>query len=292
MKQIRYFVPGLILVFSACNQGDEKADAYGNFEAVEVMVSAEGSGRIMKFDSGEGERLTADQPIAIIDTTQLFLKKSQLNSGGASIVSRINTLEKQVLASKVNLANLEREKERIDHLVEGGAATSKQLDDINGQIELLKAQIKVTESQKSSLLAEQRTHEIQIRQVEDQINKCTVRSPMDGIMLTKYREQGEVVVPGQVLFKMAHLDDLILRAYVTGSQLSQVKVGAKVRVRFDVSDGMQEIEGTVNWISPQAEFTPKIIQTKEERVSLVYAIKVAVPNDGRLKIGMPGELLF
>jgi len=128
--------------------------------------------------------------------------------------------------------------------------------------------------------------------LQDQINKCTVKSPMDGIMLTKYREQGEVVVPGQVLFKMAHMDELILRAYVTGRQLSQVKVGAKVRVRFDVSDGMGEIEGKVNWISPQAEFTPKIIQTKEVRVSLVYAIKVAVPNDGRLKIGMPGELFF
>lgn len=292
MKQVRYLVPVLFLSFSACDNNAEKADAYGNFEAIEVMVSAESSGRIIEFVSSEGEKLTVDQPVVIIDTTQLYLKKSQLESGEISIASRINTLEKQVLASRVQLANLEREKERIDRLYEGGAATSKQQDDVNGQIDLMMAQIKVTESQKSSLVAERSTLEIQVRQVEDQIRKCTVRSPLQGIMLTKFREKGEVVAPGQALFKMAHMEELILRAYVTGNQLSKVKAGAKVRVRFDVSEGLEEIEGSVRWISPQAEFTPKIIQTKEERVSLVYAIKVAVPNDGRLKIGMPGELYF
>lgn len=282
----------LILSLSACNQDAGKADAYGNFEAIEVLVSAESQGRIMKFDSREGEKLKVNQEVVIIDTTQLHLKKIQLKSGKASITSRINTLEKQVAASRIQLANLEREKERIDHLFEGGAATSKQQDDVNGQIDLMKARIRVTESQKSSLFAEQRTLEIQVRQVEDQLGKCTVKSPLDGIILTKYREQGEVTAPGQVLFKMAHMDELILRAYLMGNQLSRVTVGAKVRVRFDVSEGMEEIEGTVSWISPQAEFTPKIIQTREERVSLVYAIQVLVPNDGRLKIGMPGELLF
>jgi len=174
----------------------------------------------------------------------------------------------------------------------GGAATPKQQDDINGQIALLKAQVASTESQKASVYAERNTLDVQIQQVADQIWRCAVRSPMNGILLTKYREEGEVASPGQPLYKMANMNELILRAYVTGNQLSQIKTGETVKVRYDISDGMELINGVVSWVSSQAEFTPKIIQTKEERVSLVYAIKVVVPNEGALKIGMPGEILF
>ena len=190
------------------------------------------------------------------------------------------------------LRNLQREKQRIDKLVEGGAATSKQQDDLEGQIELLKAQITATESQKASVYAERNTLHVQVQQVEDQIKRSSVRNPVDGIILTKYKEEGEIAAPGQALYKVANMDELILRAYISGNQLSEIVIGEIVKIRFDVPDGVDETTGKVSWVSERAEFTPKIIQTKEERVNLVYAIKVVVPNDGRLKIGMPGELIF
>jgi HlyD family secretion protein len=292
MKSFKAIVPGLFIFLMACNNNEEQVDAYGNFEAIEVMVSAETQGVIDQFGPREGDRLKEGQVVAVIDSTQLCLNKMQLQSGMASLRARIHTLDTQVRASLVQLENLEREKERIDRLLEGGAATTKQQDDIRGQIDLLKAQIDATDSQKALVHAEKETLGIQIRQVEDQIMKCTVRNPLEGILLTKYKEQGEMAAPGQPLYKTANLDELILRAYISGNQLSSVKTGAQVRVRFDGPGGTEELAGAVSWVSPQAEFTPKIIQTREERISLVYAIKVIVPNDGRLKIGMPGEVIF
>lgn len=292
MKYTRYFLLFLLMPFVACNQQEDSADAYGNFEAIEVMVSAESGGRIISFLPKEGAELQKDRISVRIDTIQLYLQKIRLESGKVSLGSRISTLEAQVRASKVQLNNLERENARIDKLVEGGAATSKQQDDIIGQVALLKAQIEATKSQESSVHAERRTLQVQIRQVEDQIEKCSIRNPIDGILLTKYKEEGEMAAPGQPLYKMANMQELILRAYIAGSQLSSIKTGQEVRVRFDGEQDMEETTGLVSWVSPRAEFTPKIIQTREERVNLVYAIKVAVPNDGRLKIGMPGEVLF
>ncbi len=292
MKDIKYFIGALFLIFHGCNSSENQADAYGNFEAIEVMVSAETPGRILNFDPEEGEALQQGHVTVVVDSTQLHLKKKQLQSGVASLRSKINTLDAQVHASQVQMENLAREKRRIDKLYEGGAATSKQQDDVNGQIDLLEAQIIALESQKASVYAERNTLNVQIQQVEDQIWRCAVRNPLDGILLTKYKEEGEIAVPGQSLYKMANMDELILRAYVSGEQLSEIKTGETVRVRFDVPGGMEEVPGVVHWISPRAEFTPKIIQTKEERVNLVYAIKVEVSNDGRLKIGMPGEVLF
>lgn len=292
MKEIQYFIGAIFFTFLSCNNNENQADAYGNFEAIEVMVSAEASGRILDFTPMEGEALLKDHVIVVVDSTQLHLKKKQLQSGMASLRSKVNTLEAQVRASGVQLDNLTREKKRIDKLYEGGAATSKQQDDIQGQIALLEAQIAALESQKASLHAERNTLDVQIQMVEDQIWKCAVRNPIDGIMLTKYKEEGEMVAPGQALYKIANLDELILRAYISGDQLSELATDEEVTVRFDVPDGMEELTGVVRWISPRAEFTPKVIQTKEERVNLVYAIKVAVANDGSLKIGMPGEVLF
>jgi HlyD family secretion protein len=292
MKSIRYLLTFLIPVITACDNQEAVSDAYGNFEAIEVMVSAETQGRIETFGPGEGSALEASQVTVVIDSTQLYLKKIQLESGKSSLDAKIRTLDAQVRASRVQMNNLERERQRIDKLAEGGAATAKQQDDIQGQIALLEAQIQATESQKSSVYAERRTLEVQIRQVEDQLLKCTVRNPIHGILLTKYKEAGEIAVPGQPLYKVANLDELVLRAYVSGNQLSSVAVGQEVSIRYDGPQGMEETNGVVSWISPRAEFTPKIIQTREERVNLVYALKVKVSNNGSLKIGMPGEVLF
>lgn len=292
MKYTRFCLLLLLLPMVACNQNVDSADAYGNFEAIEVLVSAESNGRIITFLPQEGATLQKDQVAITIDTTQLYLQKVRLESGFISLGSRINTLEAQVHANMVQLDNLEREKRRIEKLVEGGAATSKQQDDIIGQVALLEAQMAATDSQKASVHAERKTLEVQIRQVEDQILKCSIKNPIAGIMLTKYKEQGEMAAVGQPLYKIADMGELILRAYVSGNQLSSVQTGGAVRVRFDKEQEMVEIGGVVSWVSPRAEFTPKIIQTKEERVNLVYAIKVQVPNDGSLKIGMPGELIF
>lgn len=292
MSYIKLVIPALFLTLLACNQQLEQADAYGNFEAIEVMVSSESQGQILGFDPMEGSPLQQGQVAVTVDTTQLYLQKVRLESGFVSLGSRIATLEAQVRASQVQLDNLLREKTRIDKLVAGGAATSKQQDDIEGQIALLEAQISTTKSQEASVHAERKTLQVQISQVEDQILKCTIRNPIDGLLLTKYKEQGELTVPGQPLYKMANMDELILRAYVSGSQLSEVVVGHSVKVLYDVAGGEEEIPGTISWVSPRAEFTPKILQTREERVNLVYAIKVRVPNDGKLKIGMPGEVVF
>lgn len=292
MKYTRYLVPFLLLILVACKQQEDNSDAYGNFEAIEVIVSAESSGKIISFSPLEGDNLKQDQVAVRIDTTQLYLKKLGLESGFSSLSSRIRTLDAQLHASRVQLDNLEREQARLEKLVEGGAATSKQLDDMNGQVALLEAQMAATASQKEAVFAERRSLEVQISQVADQLIKCSVRNPMDGTLLVKYKEQGEMAVPGQPLYKMANMDELILRAYVSGNQLSSIKTGGSVSVKIDGEEDYQQITGVVSWISPRAEFTPKIIQTREERVNLVYAIKVVVPNDGSLKIGMPGEVIF
>ena len=292
MKYLKFIALSALTVLLACQNQEGQADAYGNFEAIEVIIAAETQGRIESFDPMEGDLLEEGQVVVAIDTVQLHLKKAQLQSGEASLNARIHTLEAQVRANRVQLNNQEREKQRIDKLVEGGAATSKQQDDMEGQIELIKAQIVALESQKASVFAERNTLKVQIEQVEDQIARSMIRNPKEGVMLSKYKEQGEIAAPGQSLYKMANMDELILRAYVSGDQLSEVVTGNSVKVMFDGAGGMEERTGVVSWISPSAEFTPKIIQTREERVNLVYAIKVMVPNDGSLKIGMPGEVVF
>lgn len=292
MKYLKFIAFATLTLLLACTSQEDLSDAYGNFEAIEVIIAAETQGRIEAFDSMEGDPLEEGQVVVAIDTIQLHLKKAQLQSGGASLNARILTLDAQVKANRVQLNNLEREKKRIDKLVEGGAATSKQQDDMEGQIQLIKAQIVALESQKASVFAERNTLKVQIEQVEDQIARSMIRNPKDGVMLSKYKEQGELAAPGQSLYKMANMDELILRAYVSGGQLSEVVLGNSVTVMFDGAGGMEERKGVVSWISSRAEFTPKILQTREERVNLVYAIKVVVPNDGSLKIGMPGEVVF
>jgi HlyD family secretion protein len=292
MNFYRFVTLFLTVLLMGCKTNNFQADAYGNFEAIEVIVSAESQGRILQFDALEGERLKKDIPVIIVDTIQLALKKKQLLTAMHTIRSKVQTLDAQIGVSEVQLNNLQREEARVEKLYEGGAATAKQRDDIRGQTDLLKAQIKAVESQKSALFAERKSLEVQIEQVEDQINRSRVKSPINGILLTKIKEAGEIAVPGQPLFKVANLDSLYLRAYISGDQLSEVTTGQKLTVRYDSPSGLEETQGVVGWISSQAEFTPKIIQTKEERIHMVYAIKVLVPNPGELKIGMPGEVVF
>ncbi|PID91897.1 MAG: HlyD family secretion protein [Bacteroidetes bacterium] len=289
MKEI--LIAGIVgLMALSCKRNDEVSDAYGNFEAEEVLVSAQTSGTVSWFGPREGTRLGTGEPVLLIDTVQLALKKQQLQSGKASIRARLNTLDAQLAAQRVQQANLEREVERLEHLVEGDAATSKQLDDLKGQLAYLEAQIQSLASQKLTVYAEAETLDIQIAQVDDQISRSLVKSPLDGVLLSRFRLQGEIVAAGQPLFKVASLDTLVLRAYISGKQLQMFSEGQKVRVLIDGVGGMDELSGTVEWISAQAEFTPKTIQTREERVSLVYALKVSVKNDGALRIGMPGEV--
>ncbi len=305
-------IPLLALLFVACQTSAPRADAYGNFEADERIVSAEASGRILALSLEEGQVLKAGVELGAVDSVQLVLKREQLLAGIQAIAAKspairaqLAVFDKQMASVRQQLATLDREKRRLENLVKSDAATPKQLDDLNAQVELAQRQMDVLLEQQSAadatlstqrggLLAEIVPLQKQIAQLDDQIAKCRIASPMDGTVLVKYAEPGEVTAFGKPLFKIADLSTMTLRAYVAGDQLGAVKVGQKVRVAIDAEDGAQrEFTGRILWISPKAEFTPKIVQTKEERVNLVYAVKVSVPNpDGVLKIGMPGEVRF
>ena len=280
------------ILLAGCVNDEQASDAYGNFEAVDVLVSAEGQGKLLSFDVEEGERLPNGKTVAVIDTTQLYLQKEQVIATKRAVRSKYLTIEAQSATYNVQLENLDRELKRIENLLTGGTATGKQRDDILGNIALVESQLAALQSQKSTISAEEHTLLVQVKQIEDKIQKSMTINPVTGLVLEKYKQAGEVVAPGQPLYKIANVDQLTLRAYISGDQLSSVKVGDEVTVRFDGPGGIAETSGTVSWIASQAEFTPKIIQTREERVNLVYAIKVLVENDGNLKIGMPGEVKF
>ncbi len=300
----------LLLSLAACKDNGPQADAYGNFEADEMIVSAEANGRILELNLEEGQDLPAGQTLGRIDSTQLVLKKEQLQAAiraiaakSPAISAQLAVFEKQLNTTKQQLSALKREKQRVETLLKSDAATPKQLDDLNDQIVLAERQMDVIleqrsatdatlSTQKSGLLAEIMPLQKQIAQLEDQIEKCRIVNPTAGTVLSTYAEPGEVVTFGKPLYKLANLDHMILRAYVAGDQLGNVKLGQSVKVAIDAPDGaMQEFPGKVTWISSKAEFTPKIIQTKAERVNLVYAVKIEVENpDGKLKIGMPGEV--
>jgi HlyD family secretion protein len=291
MKRIHSITISL-LILGACNNGDPLSDAYGNFEAVDVMVSAEAQGRILALSAEEGEHLAKGETAGIIDTSQLHLRKEQVMASTVAVNTKINTLDAQAASYRVQQANLDRELNRVNRLLEDGAATTRQKEELEGNIALVRSQIVALQTQKATIQAEKQGLLVQVKQIDDQIEKARVINPIDGVVLEKYKEAGEIVAPGQALYKIADTRELILRAYISGNQLSEVKTGDVVTVRFDGPQGLEQTEGTVSWISSQAEFTPKIIQTREERVNLVYAMKVKVANDGRLKIGMPGEIKF
>ncbi len=284
-------------LFASCGNSNNGYDAAGAFESVETIVSTESSGTIMEFNVEEGQTLKPNQFVGYIDSTQLYQKKMQLETQIGSITSQVPNIPVQIASLQAQLDEAEINQKRMANLFKASAATQQQLDDANTQVQMLNKQI---DAQKSSLgittntLSKQVTplqHEID--QTNDQLLKCKIINPIHGTVLTKYSEDHEVVTPGKALYKIAETDTLILRAYITGTQLDQVKLGQVVKVRTDLGESKyKEYTGTVYWISNQSEFTPKTIPTKDERADLVYAIKVRVVNDGFIKIGMYGEVKF
>lgn len=277
----------------ACKNNDDIADAYGNFESTEVMISAMAQGEVLALNMEEGQALKKDVIVGLIDTTDLYLKEQQLIKSIAAIKSRIIMIDAQMDVHQQQKKNLMVDKDRVNKLYKDGAATRKQLDDINGGVDLLDAQIRATESQKQQILLEVQTLEVQIEQLRENITRCFIKNPLDGTVLTKYAEKGEVAAPGKPLYKIADLSTMKLKVYVSGEQLPHIKIGQEVEVQIDKNKNENsKLTGTISWISSMAEFTPKTIQTKDERVNLVYAVKVLVRNDGSIKIGMPGEVNF
>ena len=292
MKKIFWIIIVSTGIF-ACSNSNDKADAYGNFEATEVMVSAMAQGEIFSLSIEEGQVLAQGEVIGQIDTTDLFLKEQQLIKSIAAVRTGLITINAQMNVQLQQKKNLMVDKNRLDNLFKEGAATQKQLDDINGTIDLLEAQIMATKSQKQQVLAEISIIDIQIEQVQEALSKCCINSPVSGTVLIKYAEAGEVAAMGKPLFKIADLSEMKLKVYVSGNQLPHIKIGQEVEVQIDKTKKENtKLNGTVSWISSTAEFTPKTIQTKDERVNLVYAVKILVQNDGSIKIGMPGEVNF
>jgi HlyD family secretion protein len=291
MKNTLYLILMLFLSI-ACSRTD-RSDAYGNFEAIEVIISSQASGQIINLHIEEGMKITLGDTIGLIDTVDLSLKKEQLLKQELVVDARLKNIDAQVIVQEQQLKNVLIDKERVNNLLKDGAATQKQMDDINGSINLLKEQILATKVQKESVRAELGTLAIQLKQAEENISKCYIISPLSGTVLVKFAEAGEITAPGKPICKMANLDELDLKVFISGDQLPYLKLGQTVEVLIDRNQTeLAKLQGTASWISSKAEFTPKTIQTKKERVNLVYAAKVRVKNDGTLKIGMPGEINF
>ena len=287
-------VPTLL---TSCGSSKDDFDASGTFETTEVLVSAEGSGKIMSFNVQEGQVLAANEMVGTIDSMQLFLRKKQLITTERSMQVRRPNVQKQIAAVEQQITTAKTERKRIENLIKADAANQKQLDDVNAQISVLEKQL---DAQKTTLVTtnqgitdDSEGLKLQVSQLDDQLNKCKITSPIAGTVLVKYSEMGEVAAPGKALFKIADTNHMILRAYVTNGQLSKLKIGQKVKVYCDSEKKeMKEYEGILGWVSDKSEFTPKTIQTKDERANLVYAVKINVKNDGFLKIGMYGNVKF
>jgi HlyD family secretion protein len=288
-----YLLLSMIILVSSCGKNENRSDAYGNFEAVETIVSAEATGKLIDFNIEEGQLIEKDVTVGNIDADQLSLRKQQLEAQKNTIKTKFKNVFSQISVYQEQKKVNQTEKNRIERLLKDDAATTKQLDDVNGNLNVLDKQIASIESQNSTTMQEMKGIDAQIEQIQDQINKSAVINPVKGTVLMKLAEQSEIVNYGKPLYKIADISVMELRVYVSGEQLPGIKLGQMVRVLIDSGKGgYREMEGSISWISSKSEFTPKIIQTKEERVNLVYAVKVRVANDGSLKIGMPGEVIF
>ncbi|MDR2805273.1 MAG: HlyD family efflux transporter periplasmic adaptor subunit [Dysgonamonadaceae bacterium] len=296
MKTSKFFVTGIVaVILSSCGNGNGTYDASGVFEATEVIVSAKTTGEIMQFDIEEGQQVEAGKQMGCIDTLQLYLKKMQLLANMKSVESRHYNVSRQIASIRQQIATQKTEQKRYENLVKSNAGNQKQLDDIHAQIALLEkqlsAQTETLENNNKSVLAESSGLEMQVAQIEDQIQKSIISSPINGTVLSKYAEQGELASQGRTLFKVADIENMKLRAYITADQLTSLKIGQQVKVYSDRGKSdRNEYPGTITWISDKAEFTPKTIQTRNERANLVYAVKIAVKNDGYIKKGMYGEI--
>lgn len=292
MKYYRHILGLSIIFFSlvSCGNSNGKADGYGNFEATEITISAENNGKLMQFNVDEGDVLKKEQLVGYIDTIPLSLKKDQLIVSKDVITSKSKGVLSQISVLNAKLKTAKTNKTRVENLIKDNAATQKQLDDVNGEIDVIKNQIRSVEIQNAPVVNELKNIDVQLQQLDNQIQKSKIVNPVNGTVLTKYAEPNEVTAFGKPLYKIADLSTMQLRVYVSETQLPNLKIGQNVTVKIDDQDGMKSYDGTISWIASEAEFTPKIIQTKEERVALVYAVKIDVKNDGSLKIGMPAEM--
>ncbi len=300
-----------IFSFIACNNNKHQSDASGTFEVVEVVVSSEATGKILSLNIREGDTISKGEIVGEIDTINLALQKQQIEASIQSldektinVAPQVDLLKKQLAVQQSQLQNLLHEKKRFENLLNQDAATGKQVDDINAKADLAKKQIAVTQqqinvqrnnisTQNKSIMSEKNPLEKNVAQINEQIKKSNIVNPVSGTVITKYAEAGELTTTGKALYSIADLSEMTLRAYVSETQLSQIKLNQNVKVLIDNgNDGYKEMNGIITWISDKAEFTPKTIQTKDERANLVYAIKIKVKNDGYLKIGMYGEVNF
>ena len=285
------------LLLAACGNSEKEYDATGTFEATETTVSAEQNGTLLTFAINEGDEIEAESEVGLIDTTQTWLKLQQARATQEVYQSQKPDMEKQTSATRQQLAKAQAEQQRYKELVADGAAPSKMLDDATNQVQVLQrqlaAQLSSLSTSTNALNKQMAATEVQIDQLRDQLRKCHIKAPLKGTVLEKYAERGEFVAIGKPLFKMADMEQVYIRAYVTSAQLQSIRTGQQVKVFADYGDGKkQEYDGTVSWISSRSEFTPKTILTDDERADLVYAVKVRVKNDGFIKIGMYGEVKF
>jgi HlyD family secretion protein len=280
-------------ILSGCNNKTKEADAYGNFEATEVIVSAETNGKIQQFNTTEGSEIDKGAEIALIDTTLFHLQKDEIYATMKSVRTRISSINSQNDILNQQIANLGINISRIEKMLKDDAATQKQYDDLTGQVAVLQKQIAANNTQRASVAAEISVYESKIATLNEQIKRSDVKSPLKGTIIEKYSEAGEITAAGKPLVKIADLSVIKLKVYVSGAQLGSIKTGQQCSVRTDKGEkGFISFPGTISYISGKAEFTPKIIQTKDERVTLVYSVNIDVINDGSLKSGMPGEAIF
>lgn len=279
-----------IATLFSCNKNNDKADGYGNFEATEITISSEANGKIDFLKVEEGNTIEPQTQVGLVDTLQLYFAKQQLIASKSTIASKsANVLsQKSVLQEQLKTAKLESN--RIHNMFTENAATKRQVDEIDGKVKVIEEQIKSVGTQNAPIANDVKAVEVQIEKINDQITKSKIINPVKGTVLAKYAEPNEVTAFGKPLYKIADISEMTLRVYISEKQLAAVKVGQKVTVKIDGTDEMKSYPGTISWIAAQAEFTPKVIQTKEERINLVYAVKVKVKNDGSLKIGMPAEM--
>lgn len=294
MRKI-YIIASVALLLTACGKKEKEYDATGTFEATETTVSAEQSGTLLSFSLNEGDEVEEGREVGLIDTTQIWLKIQQTRATKAVYNSQKPDMEKQIAATRQQLAKAQTEQRRYQELVNDGAAPRKMLDDAVSQVQVLQrqlaAQISSLSTSTDALNKQMAATDVQVNQLRDQLQKCHIYTPVAGTVLEKYVERGEFVAMGKPLFKIADTRQMYLRAYVTSAQLQHIKVGQTVKVFADYGNGQRKAyDGRVSWISSRSEFTPKTILTDDERADLVYAVKIAVKSDGYIKIGMYGEV--
>lgn len=293
MRTIIFIIITAAMALLSCNNTQRESDAWGNFEARETIISAQAGGRLLSLDIERGQDLNENTPVGLIDTIQYALTHERLVAQRLGISSRLNDIDANIAVLQVQKENISRELERTRRLVADQAATLQQFEDLQGKLVLIEKQVEAAQISRQNIAPELQAMDAQIALALEQRNYCTITNPIEGTVLDKYVESFELVAPGKPLYKIANLSVMDLKVYISGARLPHISLGQKVKVYIDQdADSNQELEGTINWISSKAEFTPKTIQTKEERVNQVYALKVSVPNEGSLKIGMPGEVIF